>query len=324
MILAALSTQGDFAAALGEGAPSPGFVASLTSVESEDAEPVGVFLRSNTVKGFREIGPAVTLPFRPAPGLSVVAGRNGSGKSTLAEGLDFTLTERNSRWSDRTAVWSQNWRKLHAGATASIHVDVAEQGAGATTIGVDWPDRDDVEVTQAKTWVQLAGKKREDRSVLGWAAALEMYRPLLSCDELGGILKGRLSDLHDQLHKLLGLEQLTEAMARLEAEVKELKEPGLDAAKAKKSVRPQLESHDDLRAARALTQVKKHKPDLGAVRSLVTEGAAHGVPQAWQRAERLAAADAGDLVLKCDALRSAADSEAEEARRTDALAAECG
>jgi DNA repair exonuclease SbcCD ATPase subunit len=148
-----------------------------------------------------------------------VAGRNGSGKSTLAEGLELALTGRNPRWNDKAAVWSQNWRNLHAGDPAHIRVGIAEEGSGTTTIGVDWPAGEGVDADDFKAWVQRDGKKREDTSVLGWAGALEMYRPLLSYDELGGILEGRPSDFYDQLHKLLGLEQLTDAMARLDTEV---------------------------------------------------------------------------------------------------------
>ena len=182
---------------------------------------MGAYLRSITVRVPRDWS-RVTLPFRPGPGLIVVAGRNGSGKSTLAEGLELALTGTNSRWNDKAAVWSQNWRNLHAGDPAHIRVDIAEEGSGATTIGVDWPAGEAVDVDDFKAWVQRDGKKREDTSVLGWAGALEMYRPLLSYDELGGILEGRPSDFYDQLHKLLGLEQLTEAMTRLDAEIKQL------------------------------------------------------------------------------------------------------
>jgi hypothetical protein len=54
--------------------------------------PVGAYLSSVTVKGFRGIGPAATLTVRPGPGLTLVVGRNGSGKSSFAEGLEVLLT----------------------------------------------------------------------------------------------------------------------------------------------------------------------------------------------------------------------------------------
>ena len=123
VVLAALEGSNDLAEVLGDDATSSELVESLTAVEEEGAEPVGAYLRSITVQGFRGIGAQVTLPFRPGPGLIVVAGRNGSGKSTLAEGLELALTGTNSRWNDKAAVWSQNWRNLHAGDPAHIRVE---------------------------------------------------------------------------------------------------------------------------------------------------------------------------------------------------------
>ena len=276
------------------------------------------------MQGFRGIGAPATLPFRPGPGLIVVAGRNGSGKSTLAEGLELALTGTNSRWSDKAAVWSQNWRNLHAGEPAQIRVSIAEEGSGETTVGVDWPAGEATDVNDFKAWVQRDGKKREDTSVLGWAGALEMYRPLLSYDELGGILEGRPSDFYDQLHKLLGLEQLTEAMDRLDAEVKQLKQPAGELRKVRDLLRPKLENHEDSRAATALAQLKKRNPDLEVIRPLITAAAVDNVPSAWSRAERLATPAAEEVALTCDALRSAAENEHEEAKAADALAADRG
>jgi ABC-type hemin transport system ATPase subunit len=324
VVLAALEGSNDLAEVLGDDATSPDLVESLTAVEDDGVKPVGAYLRSITVQGFRGVGAEVTLPFRPGPGLTVVAGRNGSGKSTLAESLELALTGTNSRWTDKAAVWSQNWRNLHAGDPAHIRVDIAEEGSGATTIGVDWPAGEGVDVDDFKAWVQRDGKKREDTSVLGWAGALEMYRPLLSYDELGGILEGRPSDFYDQLHKLLGLEQLTEAMARLDAEVKQLKQPSIELRKARDALRPKLESHEDPRATTALAQLKKRRPDLNAIRPLITDGTVVSVPSAWARAERLTTPAAEEVALTCDALRSAADNEREEAERADALAADRG
>ena len=323
VVLAALEGSNDLAEVLGDEVTSPELVDSLTAAH-EGVEPVGAFLRSITVQGFRGIGAEVTLPFRPGPGLTVVAGRNGSGKSTLAEGLELALTGTNSRWSDKAAVWSRNWRNLHAGEPARIRVGIAEEGSGATKIGVDWPAGEDVEDDDFKAWVQRDGKKREDTSALGWAGALEMYRPLLSYDELGGILEGRPSDFYDQLHKLLGLEQLTEAMARLDAELKLLKQPSGELRKTRDALRPKLESCEDFRAATALVQLKKRRPDFGVIRPLILKGTAATVSSAWARAERLTTPSPEEVTLTCDALRSAADNEQEEAERSDALAADRG
>ena len=73
-----------------------------------------------------------------------------------------------------------------------------------------------------------------------------------------------------------------------------------------------------------MAQVRKTKPNLDVVRPLITDGTAAAVPQAWQRAERLSTPDPDDIALKCSALRSAAESERQEAERSDALAADRG
>jgi hypothetical protein len=169
VVLAALESPEDLSEVLGGGTASPGLVESLTAPIDAAAEPVGAYLSSISVAGFRGIGPKVTLPLRPGPGLIVVAGRNGSGKSTLAEGLELALTGTNSRWKGKTAIWSQEWRNLHAGEPAEIRVGLAEEGSGATVIGVDWPSGADVDVDQFKAWVQRDGEKRQDTSALGWA-----------------------------------------------------------------------------------------------------------------------------------------------------------
>ncbi len=322
VVLAALVAPEDLAEVLGEGTTKPELVESLTAAVDTVVAPAGAYLTAISVEGFRGIGSKVTMPLKPGPGLTVVAGRNGSGKSTLAEGLELALTGTNSRWKDKPAIWSQDWRNLHAGESSQIRAGLAEEGSGPTVIGVDWPPGADVAVSESKCWVQRDGQKREDISTLGWDTALEMYRPLMSYDELSGILEGSPSAFYDQLYKLLGLEQLSDAMALLEAEVKQLRQPAGELRKVREALKPKLEAHEDPRAATALAQVRKTKPNLDVVRPLITDGINTAVPQAWQRAERLTAPEPEDIALKCAALRSAADSEHQEVERSDALAAD--
>jgi hypothetical protein len=66
-------------AALGDavgGEPPPRPTVSIA--QQATAEPLGAFLASITVGGFRGVGPAHTLTLHPGKGLTVVAGRNGS------------------------------------------------------------------------------------------------------------------------------------------------------------------------------------------------------------------------------------------------------
>lgn len=318
-VLAALDDPDVLSEALG-GAASAHVTDSLTAVD-EPEHPVGAYLESITVSGFRGIGPKATVPLQPGPGLTVVAGRNGSGKSTLAEALELALTGVNSRWKDKPVVWSQAWRNLHASEPAQIRIGLTKEGSGTTTIGVDWPAGQHVAVDDARRWLQRKGQKQEPVGALGWDAALTMYRPLLSYDELSGILEGKPSEFYDQLYRLLGLEQLSNAINVLDAEVKRLRQPAADLKKAADALKRVLVAHDDPRAATALAQVKKSKPDLDAVRPLITS-AAPNVPPAWQQARQLTAPSAEDAESKCTALRSAALAAQQEVRRVDALAAD--
>lgn len=322
VVLAALESPEDLAEVLG-GAGGADDLGACRPDTGANPEPVGAYLECITVQGFRGIGPKVRVPLQPGPGLIVIAGRNGSGKSTLAEALELALTGRNSRWDNKKGkgqVWSQAWRNLHAGDPAQIRVGITEEGSGTTTIGVDWPPGEAVEADQKKTWIQRGNNKQEDVAALGWEAALEMYRPLLSYDELGHILEGTPSHFYDQLYRLLGLEQLTEAMDRLDAEVKRLRRPAADLKVARDALKPVLESHVDPRAATALAQIKKAKPDPDVVQPLITQGTAMTTPPAWQQAERLSSPSADEVGQKAKALREAAASEGEEVRNSDALA----
>jgi ABC-type hemin transport system ATPase subunit len=323
-VLAALEGAEDLSEVLGEQATPPKLIEALTTPNADAAKPVGAYLSSIAVQGFRGIGPTTTVALQPGPGLIVIAGRNGSGKSTLAEALEIALTRINSRWEDKAAVWSQNWRNLHAGEPAEIRIGITEEGAGTTKIGVDWPAGSDVRVDQLKTWIQRSGQKREETSGLGWDAALELYRPLLSYDELSGILEGRPSDFYDQLYRLLGLEQLTEAIGRLDTEVHGLKQPETDLKKSRDALKVVLEAHNDSRADTALSQITKRKPDLAAVRPLITKGAASTVPAAWQQTQWLTTPASEDVAEACATLRSAAQTQRYETERSDMLAADRG
>jgi len=313
VVLAAFSGDEDLAEVLSDDVTSQAVVDALTTPDRPDEVPVGAYLTSIGVQGFRGIGAGVTVPLQPGPGLVVIAGRNGSGKSTLAEGLELALTGINSRWVGKSTVWSTAWRNLHAGDPASIRVGIAEQGRGETAIGVDWPIGGDVAVSDMK---------RESPNVLGWAAALEMYRPMLSYDELGTILEGTPSELYDQLYKLLGLEQLTTAMIRLDLEVKRLKEPSVAARKARDALRPRLDAHEDPRAVTALAALGKVKPDVDAVRPLITQSSAATAPASWRHAAGLMVPEHEQIEQACTAMRSAADGLMAASLAADVLAAD--
>ncbi|GAA4378194.1 ATP-binding protein [Agromyces bauzanensis] len=279
----------------------------------EPVEPAGAFLKRIKVQGFRGIGPKAQLDLKPAPGLTVVAGRNGSGKSSFAEALEFALLGTTARWQERRgAAWDGAWRNLHEGDPASIEVTLAEEQVGTTTVSVTWAA--DAARDAHSTHLQRAGQKRETGvSSLGWDVQLETYRPILTYDELGAILTSEPSKLYDKLASVLGLEQLAAAVKRLESRARQLGAPEKDAAERKRAVTQTLQQLGDERATSALSLLKKRDPDVAALRALATGVGDGGVRQADDAAHavlqlKLPAADEVGAVT--DALRAATEAAA--------------
>lgn len=237
---------------------------------ANQVEAGGTFLKSVSVEGFRGIGPELVLELEPTPGLTVIAGRNGSGKSSIAEALELVLTGGTYRWKQKSAVWKDHWRNLHQVDRARVRVEVVEEGSGRIAITRTWPpEAGDVEAGTTK--VQRAGEKQQDGiASLGWTRPLEQFRPLLSYDELGGLLEGNPSELHDALASVLGVEQLTDGLKRIQVRLKERKAPGAAATQARKALVVESSALVDERAAAALALLKKTSTDVAALRSLAT------------------------------------------------------
>ncbi len=249
---------------------SPAIDAGAPEDGHDDVTAGGTFLRSISVEGFRGIGPQVDLELAPAPGLTVIAGRNGSGKSSIAEALELVLTGGTYRWKQKSAVWRDHWRNLHQTDRARVRVQVVEEGSGPISITTTWP-AEASDVGSGTTKVQRAGEKQQDGiAALGWARPLEQFRPLLSYDELGGLLEGNPSELHDALASVLGVEQLTDGLKRIQARVKERKAPGAAATQFRKALASEASGLADERAATALKLLNKTSPDVAALRSLAT------------------------------------------------------
>ncbi len=268
LVLAALEGDDELENFLNSGSPAP--VAPLrTPAPPEQPKPVGAYLSSIEVAGFRGIGDKTSLSLQPLPGLTVVAGRNGSGKSSFAEALELALTGDSYRWKEKPAIWSSAWRNIHQTSLCALRIGLAVEGVGATTVGLDWTDN--AQLDERKTWTQRSGERREPGTVgLGWDAALDLYRPILSYEELSGLIQGGPSQLHDALDKILDLDQITDAAKRLTEQLAASKKPDDDAAKLKRGLKAALTDSDDERAAVALTQLGKHNPDLDGLVRLAT------------------------------------------------------
>src|SRR5450432_966233 len=121
LLLAAMDSDATLTGLLeGAAAPSP----SRDPGSAAAQRPVGAYLTSLTVSGFRGIGPPATLSLPPGPGLTLVLGRNGSGKSTFAEALEALLTGNLSRWADARSAQNAGWRSIHQTGAAEISAEL--------------------------------------------------------------------------------------------------------------------------------------------------------------------------------------------------------
>lgn len=255
LIAAALSSAEDFEQHLDAEVSIP----RRPEAQSDDGPPpLRAFLHSVTVTGFRGIGTQATLQVNPYCGITVISGRNGSGKSSFAEALEFALTGQSYRWVKKKGQhWQTSWRNLHAGEPVQIRVDFAmETDSGhagtVTTMGVDWQAGADL--GDAERWSQIRGQRKQPVDAVGWNQALVTHRPLMSYDEIGGLLEDGPFSLFDAYNRLLGLDEITDADTRLKDAEKRLGGPRKAANAARTSTIQLLENSTDPRAA----QVKKH------------------------------------------------------------------
>ncbi len=318
LVLAALDSDAALNSYL-DGGGSP-LLPPDTTLQPE-TEPVGAYLESLQVQGFRGIGKQVTLELTPQPGLTIISGRNGSGKSSLAEALEVALTGSTYRWKNKAAQWKEQWRNLHDGDAPEVLVKFTEEGAGITTVGTSWTAGTE-DVAEFDNWVQRPGAKRQaGMGSLGWSCALDTFRPLMSYDELGGMLEAGPSTLYDALSKALGVEAITIGIARLDRRAKSIKEPGDAATAQKTALLRQVEILDDERAREVRDLLKKREMDTARLRALATGEAAvdPGPVAALRGLDGLAPPTAADVAEAVARLREAVGAmavagEAESAR----------
>ena len=236
------------------------------NVETQSAP---TFLTTISVAGFRGIGRQARLDLYPAPGLMVVSGRNGSGKSSFAEALELALTGTSYRWHKKEVLWTETWQNLHHSDPCAIRVGFTAEGTGPFTVGMDWAPG--AALTERKSWTQAGSEKRvEGTDDLGWARPLELWRPILSYDELGRLFDGGPSALYDALAKLLGLEVLADAEKWLAAQLKATKAARERADDERKRLLAVLADSTDERAERATALLRKKGAALEDVLALAT------------------------------------------------------
>ena len=271
------------------------------------ATPVGAYMRSLTVSGFRGIGPPTILEVAPGPGLTLVVGRNGSGKSSFAEAIEVLLTGTLMRWlPPAPAVVRDGWRNKHASAAAEIKAEFLIEGSGQAVVARTWPAGADL--GHSVEWLQRHGDKRAPIEALGWTDALREYRPFLSHSELEAFF-GRPSELHDLLASVLGLDELTAASDRLNAARKKREDAFAVIKQRLESLRGRLGELDDERAGACLTALAGRNWDIETAKSAATgtEVPDGGQLEVLRRLAQLSAPPEREVSGATAALRVAAD-----------------
>jgi recombinational DNA repair ATPase RecF len=290
---------------------------SASEVQGGDAgQPAGprrVYLDSISVEGFRGIGPKATLYLTPGPGLTVVTGRNGSGKSSFAEAAELALTGENKRWEDRTAVWKEGWRNLHTPKRepSAIAVRLTEDGApGITTVTRDWAPG--AVLGSANEHVRTGDPDRPGGTELsladkGWARPLELYRPFLSYSELGALVSGRPSSMHDAMQAILGLDLLTSVEKKLTEERRCAEADAKAARNELPALLAKLAAHPDERARLAENAIGGRTRDLAALDALIVAGdtAGDGLASLLKEVAAITLPAAGSVSAGVDRLAAA-------------------
>ncbi len=162
----------------------------------------------------------------------------------------------------------------------------------------------------------------------GWTRPLQLYRPFLSYSELGALVSGQPSKMHDALQAILGLDVLTDTERTLNDSRRSAESESKLAKQGLSALRAKLAEHPDERARAAENALTGRTWDLAALDALTADSEAgadrgSGLLQQVVSLTLPALDDVAAAVARVAEARSAvaslAGTRADEARRLAAL-----
>jgi hypothetical protein len=162
------------------------------------------------------------------------------------------------------------WRNLHAPDTTAIAVQLTEDGEpGTTTVTREWAAGAALDDAQAR--VEAAGVP-QPLAAKGWGRPLELYRPFLSYSELGALVSGKPSEMHDALQAILGLKLLNDTERTLNDSRRSAESESKLAKQELSALLAKLAEHPDERARVAEKALASRAWDLAALDALTAGG----------------------------------------------------
>ncbi|MFF4480232.1 chromosome segregation protein SMC [Streptomyces sp. NPDC001520] len=207
--------------------------------------------------------------------------------------------------------------KLHDCTVPAVSVRLTLDDTGdPVTVRRTWYG---LKVDEARTTVERADGTEQKLEESIDASTLALYRPFLPYSELGSMVDGTLSALHNTLARFIGLGQLGDIDDRLAARIKACKDVEGRPRALKTSAVEALTGLDDQRAVEAARALGGRTADVDAVRALldgdaVTDG---GVDVRLRALATLTGPDEQEVAGALERLREAVAA-AEDARHTDA------
>ncbi len=151
------------------------------------------------------------------------------------------------------------WRNLHDPDTTAITVQLTEDGEpGTTTVTREWAPGAGLD--DARAHAEAAGVP-QPLAAKSWARPLELYRPFLSYSELGALVSGQPSKMHDALQAILGLDVLNGTERTLNDSRRSAESESKLAKQELPALLAKLTSHP--RRASPHRREDAHRPEVG-------------------------------------------------------------